>query len=428
MDSCLIETIRRVRMNDEHFLMSSESSIENSYGISVADVYDQASGIGKELEKLIDCYGSEAITGLMHKVVRSLELLEALAIRYEQENNEIGDLKYTISRLEAEKLEKAQERARYERELELIEDNWQEEVKDLLKNIDHLQRENKQYHNLRETLKEQQKLAVAEALAASKIFTTEAEASAPPRKEEEELQVLTRLKETIDKQRNQIRAMKKEVNQKQTDSDALQSQLERVVKINTDLRRKNSSQRKQTQTLLEERLELQSHIQDKEKQILTIKGLLKEQECESSDAPSDGSDNGSLTAEELSRLEEKLSKYGKITVDISDQESPRFSIAELREVLKERNELKVRLLEVEEELKKYKPKPDDNLPNSEGNQSLAEELTDAAETSSDEDAPVQGPINKEPFEKLYPYKQESQIRKFFQNLVDKLNLPVDFSI
>lgn len=102
-------------MSDEHFLMSSESSIENSYGISVADVYDQASGIGKELEKLIDCYGSEAITGLMHKVVRSLELLETLAIRYEQENNEIGDLKYTISRLEADKLEKAQERARYER-------------------------------------------------------------------------------------------------------------------------------------------------------------------------------------------------------------------------------------------------------------------------------------------------------------------------
>lgn len=53
-------------------------------------------------------------------------------------------------------------------ELELIEDNWQEEVKELLKNIDQLQRENQQYRNLRETLKEQQKLAVAEALAASK--------------------------------------------------------------------------------------------------------------------------------------------------------------------------------------------------------------------------------------------------------------------
>lgn len=68
------------------------------------------------------------------------------------------------------------------------------------------------------------------------------------------------------------------------------------MKINTDLRRKNSSQRKQAQTLLEERLELQSHIQDKEKQIQTIKGLLKEQECESSGVPSDGSDDGSLVS------------------------------------------------------------------------------------------------------------------------------------
>ncbi|GAB1597866.1 RILP-like protein 1 isoform X3 [Argonauta hians] len=411
MDSRLIETIRNIRMSGEPLLMSSESSIENSYGISVADVYDQASGIGKELEKLIDCYGSEAITGLLHKVVRSLELLEALAIRYEQENTEIGDLKYTISRLEAEKVEKAQERARYEKELELIEDNWQEEVKDLLKTIDHLQVENKQYHNLRETLKEQQKLAVAEALAASK------------RKEEEELQVLARLKETIDKQRDEIRSMKKEINLKQGDTDALQSQLERVGKINSELRRKNSSQRKQTQTLLEERLELQSHIQDKEKQIHTIKGLLKEQECESSESLGHGSDDSTLSAEELSKLEEKLSKYGKITIDISDQESPRFSIGELREVLKERNELKARLIEVEEELRKYKSVSDDKLQNSEGNQSLAEELTDATETSSDEEGPVQGPINREPFEKLYPYSKDSQIRKFFRFILGKPREP-----
>lgn len=44
-------------------------------------------------------------------------------------------------------------------------------------------------------------------------------------KEEEELQVLTKLKETIDKQRNQIRGIKKELNQKQADSDAVSSHL-----------------------------------------------------------------------------------------------------------------------------------------------------------------------------------------------------------
>lgn len=112
----MIEAIRRIRMTDEQVLVPSETDMGGGgFVISVTEVYDQASGIGKELEKLIDCYGSEAVTGLMHKVVRSLELLEALAFRYEQENTEIGDLRYTISRLEAEKLEKAQERIRYER-------------------------------------------------------------------------------------------------------------------------------------------------------------------------------------------------------------------------------------------------------------------------------------------------------------------------
>lgn len=38
--------------------------------ISVVDVYDLASEIGKECEKIIDCYGAEAVTSLMPKVVQ----------------------------------------------------------------------------------------------------------------------------------------------------------------------------------------------------------------------------------------------------------------------------------------------------------------------------------------------------------------------
>lgn len=388
----MIETIRRIRMTDEHILTGDTDIMEGGgFAISVTEVYDQASGIGKELEKLIECYGSEAVTGLMHKVVRSLELLEALAFRYEQENSEIGDLRYTISRLEAEKLEKAQERIRYERDLELIEDNWQAEVKELLQNIEHLQQENKQYRHMQDTMEEYKKMAVAEALAASK------------KREEEELQVLSKLKETIDKQREQMRAMKKELNQKSCDTEALQAQLERVVKVNSDLRRKNSSQRKQTRTLLEERLELQSQIQDKDKHIHTIKELLKESEGGASSGTSFDAEvePSTLTASDLSDLEDKLSKYGKIAVDMSDPNRPRFTMGELREVLLERNDLKTRLLEIEEELQEYKPK------------------TDATDGDSEEEYPVQGPINKEPDEKLYPYQKESGIRKFFRFLMGK---------
>ena len=82
--------------------------------VTVVDVYDQAAGIGKEFEKLIENYGVEAVTDLMPKVIKTLEQLETLAGRYEKESSEIHALRVTIDKLEVEKAEKAQERLRYE--------------------------------------------------------------------------------------------------------------------------------------------------------------------------------------------------------------------------------------------------------------------------------------------------------------------------
>lgn len=58
----------------------------------------------------------------------------------------------------------------------------------------------------------------------------------------------------------------------------LQSQLEQIVKVNTDLRRNNSIQRKQSHTLLEEKSELEAQLADKEQQINKITSLVREQE------------------------------------------------------------------------------------------------------------------------------------------------------
>ena len=46
---------------------------------------------------------------------------------------------------------------------------------------------------------------------------------------------------------------------------------------------------------------------------------------------------------------------GKIVIDLADPNRPRFTLNELRQVLTERNELKTKLIEVEEELHNYKP-------------------------------------------------------------------------
>lgn len=47
---------------------------------------------------------------------------------------------------------------------------------------------------------------------------------------------------------------------------------------------------------------------------------------------------------------------GKLIIDMKDPNRPRFTLQELRQVLFERNELKTRLIEVEEELNHYRPR------------------------------------------------------------------------
>lgn len=83
--------------------------------ISVVDVYDIASEIGKECEKLIDSYGVDSVTNLMPKVIHALELLENLATKNERENTTVQELQAKISQLESDKIEKAEDRQRFEK-------------------------------------------------------------------------------------------------------------------------------------------------------------------------------------------------------------------------------------------------------------------------------------------------------------------------
>lgn len=83
--------------------------------VSVVDVYDLASDIGKECEKIIEIYGTSSVTELMPKVINALELLEALATKNEGENTQAQELNDRIVQLETDKLEKAEYRKRFEK-------------------------------------------------------------------------------------------------------------------------------------------------------------------------------------------------------------------------------------------------------------------------------------------------------------------------
>lgn len=63
-----------------------------------------------------------------------------------------------------------------------------------------------------------------------------------------------------------------------------------------------------------------------------------------------------LMQETLEDIASRLNNQGKMIIDLTDPNRPRFTMQELRQVLMERNELKTKLIEVEEELSVYKPK------------------------------------------------------------------------
>lgn len=92
--------------------------------VSVVDVYDIASEIGKECEKIIDQFGAEAVTSLMPKVISALELLENLATKNERENTQMQELRAKIEQLETDKQEKAEYRQRFEKVCYILIKTW----------------------------------------------------------------------------------------------------------------------------------------------------------------------------------------------------------------------------------------------------------------------------------------------------------------
>ena len=99
----------------QNYHRMSESLANHIEEVSVVDVYDLASEIGKEFERMIEKNGSDTVTALIPKVINALELLEGLASRNENENSVINELNDRISQLEAEKTEKAEYRKRFDK-------------------------------------------------------------------------------------------------------------------------------------------------------------------------------------------------------------------------------------------------------------------------------------------------------------------------
>ncbi|XP_058387258.1 RILP-like protein 1 isoform X2 [Diceros bicornis minor] len=321
---------------DRGSALAAESALEKNVAeLTVMDVYDIASLVGHEFERVIDQHGCEAIARLMPKVVRVLEILEVLVSRHHVAP-ELDELRLELDRLRLERMDRIEKERKHQKELELVEDVWRGEAQDLLSQIAQLQEENKQ---------------LMTNLSHKDVSFSEDEFQKHEGMSERERQVMKRLKEVVDKQRDEIRAKDRELGLKNEDVEALQQQQTRLMKINHDLRHRVTVVEAQGKALIEQKVELEADLQTKEQEMGSLRaelGKLRER------LQGELSQNGEGEPETEPGGEESVSEAEKAAMDLKDPSRPRFTLQELRDVLHERNELKSKVFLLQEELAYYK--------------------------------------------------------------------------
>ncbi|KAE8292189.1 RILP-like protein 1 GAPDH's competitor of SIAH1 protein enhances life [Larimichthys crocea] len=335
--------------------------------LTAVDVYDIAAVLGQEFERIIDRFGCESLVGVVPKVVRVLELLEALVSRGAA-RQEAEELRRELDRLRQERSDRYKQERKHQKELELVEDVWRGEIQDLLSQIAQLQAENK-------------KLLVSLPLKESPV--TEEDLQKQEGFSEKERQVMKKLQDLVDKQRDEIRAKDHELTLKNEDVEALQMQQHRLIRINQDLRHRIGVTEAQGKALIQQRAELEAAAQVHQQELgalqtevtrlrKELRGYELEREVINIEETSLSTSGISHTPPQItsspvaapSNSTSKPKSVWNVSTDGEPEEEadsleeesdkPRFTLQELRDVLQERNELKAQVFVLQEELAYYK--------------------------------------------------------------------------
>ncbi|XP_059213462.1 RILP-like protein 1 isoform X2 [Centropristis striata] len=315
----------------------SGSALEkNVADLTVMDVYDIAAVVGQEFERIIDQYGCEALSRLMPKVVRVLEILEVMVSR-NCISPETEELRLELDKLRLERLDRLEKEKKHRKELELVEDVWRGEAQDLLTQIAQLQEENKSLLT---------NMSIKDPMSEEDLQRHEGMT-------ERERQVMKKLKEVVDKQRDEIRAKDRELTLKNEDIEALQQQQSRLMKINHDLRHKISVVEAQGKALIEQKVELEAGAQARGQEVTALRQeVTRLRERLQGELPPQNPEEP--PPQPPSPAEEALCEEESGGLDPKDPNRPRFTLQELRDVLHERNELKAKVFLLQEELAYYK--------------------------------------------------------------------------
>ncbi|KAM6372846.1 rab-interacting lysosomal protein isoform 2-T2 [Pluvialis apricaria] len=261
-------------------------------------IYRMAEALGAELRRLSGRFGPEAVSGLVPPVVRLLELLEALVAPAGAEGEAAAP---PGGRQEAEDPEQRL---------------WEAERREraLHGRLAHLEEQNRQL--------------------LGQLAESQSQEDSTARKERE---VMLRLKEVVDKQRDELRAQAHEIVCKSRDTEALQEQLHRFMAMNEELRHKVAVVQAQLKSALEKKSDLEAAMLQTQREM----------------------NRRSRAASETKQPKPSLEGVPSPTEEPQHQDADRspahccFSKEELQEILQERNELKTNLFLVQEELAYY---------------------------------------------------------------------------
>ncbi|NXO99133.1 RILP protein, partial [Certhia brachydactyla] len=261
-------------------------------------VYRMAGALGAELRRLSARFGPDAVTGLVPPVVRLLELLEALVAPPGAEGEA------PVAPVGPQEAEDPEQRL------------WEAE------------RRERALQGRLACLEEQNRQLLGQ------LAESQSQEDSTARKERE---VMLRLKEVVDKQRDELRAQAHEIVCKNRDTEALQEQLHRFMAMNEELRHKVAVVQAQLKSALEQKSDLEAAMLQSQREMSRRSRTALE-----SRRPEPG------VVGALSPSEEPQHQDG--------DRSPAhccFSKEELQQILQERNELKTNLFLVQEELAYY---------------------------------------------------------------------------
>ncbi|XP_047248576.1 RILP-like protein 1 [Girardinichthys multiradiatus] len=289
--------------------------------LTVDDVYEIAKLVGAEVEKLIDGYGKESVEGLVPKIVKVLELLESFASRNQAFGLREDELLKTFEQIQLQQQRKRGAKDSDDgnekneiRELQQKEEQWERRCEELQIQVQQLQEDRKELQSRLEGNNAQE-----------------------DRTQKQEREVMLKLKEVVDKQRDELRAKVQEIATVSKEVEALQEQLDRFMKMNSELRHRQNVLQTQLKSIVERKADVETDLKEKNKEIERLQTLLNNANGNSPSSPS--------------RAVKELTQKPTTVQDDSNQ--PCFTKKEVRDILFERNELKTNLFLVQEELNYY---------------------------------------------------------------------------